>query len=279
MEILINELSLQGQYDNEKHFIRNALTPFVLAFNEFNNSQDQVYKIYDLYNYKVTPTLTFEELLRSDASREYDIVRKFKSLLYQLLYEDPFWQNDRKHSSENSYLYENVNLCEYSLAEACERDRVIISFPSENFNKAKIGIYKNGVEEIVLDNLFDKGHYNELNRERKKICIEEYCVNRFKGSKLDFSQIDDKLGFGLIKKEDENLFIDAFKKFTELSWTQINVDNALDYKPYPDKNKVFKYIQHKVHKFRVSEKYRCFGYTEDGLFYVLRFDLEHKLSD
>lgn len=32
-------------------------------------------------------------------------------------------------------------------------------------------------------------------------------------------------------------------------------------------------------KFRVSEKFRCFGYRKKDTFFVLRIDLEHKLSD
>lgn len=34
-----------------------------------------------------------------------------------------------------------------------------------------------------------------------------------------------------------------------------------------------------IFKFRVSEKIRCFGYREKDTFFVLRIDLEHKLSD
>jgi hypothetical protein len=279
MEVLINELSLKGQYNSEKQFIESGITPFVSVLRDLNHERDVIYKKSDLYNYNITSAQTLYGLLSGNVSREYDVIRKFKSLLFQFLFDEPYWEYEQKHSLDDSYLFAEKELKGSSLAEACERDRVIISFHSEDFNSKKISILKNDSEDIVLDNLFDKGHCNELNWERKNIGIEEYCINRFKGNKLDFSQIDKTNGFSLLKKEDESLFIDGFRKFTELSWQQIGVDDALDYKPYPDNGKVFKDVPCKIHKFRISRKYRCFGYVDNGIFYVLRFDLEHKLSD
>jgi len=34
-----------------------------------------------------------------------------------------------------------------------------------------------------------------------------------------------------------------------------------------------------IKKFRITKRNRCFGYLENGIFYVLRFDFEHELSD
>lgn len=34
-----------------------------------------------------------------------------------------------------------------------------------------------------------------------------------------------------------------------------------------------------VKKFRITQRNRCFGYVDNGVFYVLRFDLDHELSD
>lgn len=279
MEVLINELSLHGQYSSEEHFEETGVMPLISVFKELKSERDLVYRKYDLYAYKVTPERSLHDFLVTQTSRISDGTRRLKSILSGFILDDPYWENTQKHSSDNAYLLVEQNVCGSSLAEACERDRVIISFLSENFKSGKIYIHKNASEEITLDNLFNRGHYNELNWERHSIRIDEYCVNRFRGDKLDFSLIDKKLGFELLKKEDESVFIDAFRKFTELSWQQISMDDALDYKEYPDNNKIFRDIPHKIHKFRVTQKYRCFGYVDNGIFYVLRFDLEHKLSD
>ncbi|MFS2887921.1 hypothetical protein AAH095_13845 [Phocaeicola vulgatus] len=63
-----------------------------------------------------------------------------------------------------------------------------------------------------------------------------YITIRFSGGKLDFSLINDTLGFSLIDGENQNEFIDSFRKFEELDWNAIATDNGLDYKPY-NKNK------------------------------------------
>ena len=34
-----------------------------------------------------------------------------------------------------------------------------------------------------------------------------------------------------------------------------------------------------IHKFRVSQEIRCFGYREGDKFHLLRIDLDHVLSD
>ena len=279
MEVLINELSLHGQFNDEDHFEEYGLIPFAAVLKELKNNNAAVFKTYDLYSYNITTTLSMHNYLTAHTSRLSDLTKRLKSLLTAFVLDEPYWENTQKHSSESNYLLETENVVGFSLAEACARDKVVMSFKSEDFKENKILIKIDNSEEIVLDNLIEKGDCNEVNRERNNIGIDEYCVTRFKGDKLDFSQIDNKLGFELLKKEDEELFIDAFRKFSELSWQQISVDDALDYKPYPDTDKVFKSVPHKIHKFRVTQKYRCFGYTVNGVFYMLRFDLEHKLSD
>ena len=77
---------------------------------------------------------------------------------------------------------------------------------------------------------------------------------------------------------------DAFKKFETLTWNQIMVDDALDYKEF-HKNRNTRVFFTKeqwektIRKFRVNDKIRCFGYQLNNKFYVLRLDLEHRLSD
>ena len=102
--------------------------------------------------------------------------------------------------------------------------------------------------------------------------------------KLRFDYISDRYGFDLITDQNINDFLDAFRLFEEKDWHDIIVDNALDYKEF-DKNRKTKqyfpdyYWSKGIYKFRISRKYRAFGYRENNIFYVLRFDLDHELSD
>ncbi|MDR1160803.1 MAG: hypothetical protein LBK45_00535 [Tannerellaceae bacterium] len=277
MEILINELSVSGQFASSEQFVNEALPPLVAALKEVDNTKDILLKKYDLFSAKIDAETSVYDIMVGPASRLYDEIRKFKSLLVAL-FENPYWEDSRQHAADCSYICHGNNVCNYSIAEACERDKVIISFVHPDFSMTQLSIIKNDTE-IKVDNFFDKGHYTEIAWKREVLNCREYCMRKFAGGKLDFSKIDEKESFSLLKKEDERLFIDGFRKFTALSWQQIGVDDALDYKPYPDNDNIFKDIPYKIHKFRTSRKYRCFGYVDNGIFYVLRFDLEHKLSD
>jgi hypothetical protein len=277
MEILINELSLSGQFASPEQFVNEALPPLLAVLKEVDSTRDLLLKKYDLFSARIDTGTSIYDIIAGPTSRLYDEIRKFKSQL-AALFENPYWEDSRKHSTDCTYIYNDNNVCNYSIAEACERDKVIISFVHPDFSMTQLSVIRNDTE-IKVDNFFNKGHYTETAWKKEIINCQEYCIRKFAGGKLDFSKIDKKEGFSLLKKEDESLFIDGFRKFAELSWQQIGVDDALDYKPYPDNDNVFKDIPYKIHKFRTSRKYRCFGYVDNEIFYVLRFDLKHKLSD
>ncbi|MEA1956038.1 MAG: hypothetical protein U9N02_06050, partial [Campylobacterota bacterium] len=63
--------------------------------------------------------------------------------------------------------------------------------------------------------------------------------------------------------------------------------DGLEYKQYnkPKKlktkgwfrNGLYKNID--IYKFRVTQEYRCFGFRKDNRFYVLRFEINHEISN
>lgn len=95
---------------------------------------------------------------------------------------------------------------------------------------------------------------------------------------MDFSKIDEEMGFSGIQLAEQSLFVDTFRKFEEMTWAQIHTDNGLDYKMYHETISMA-YRNVKTYKFRVSQKFRCHGYREKDLFVVICFETDHKLSD
>jgi hypothetical protein len=276
MEILINELSLNGQFESIEYFIEKGLVPFIKILKDVDSKSNLLYKKYDFYETKITPYNTINDILTEKNVYKYEQARSIKTQLARLI-ENPYWEENQKQSADCVYSYNGNNICGSSLAEASERDRIAISFRHDDFLSKQLSVYKNE-NEIEIDNLLEQGHFTQIAYNRNLISFAEYCRKKFSESKLDFSEIDSKEGFILIKKEDEDLFFDGFRKFAELSWQQIFVDGALKYKEYNNKD-YFKNICEKIYKFRISEKYRCFGYVKNGVFFVIQFDLEHKLSD
>jgi len=276
-DILINELSLNGQFNSVNEFIDGALIKFNALLNEIKGPNVLLYKNHLFYESKITGDTTIYNILVGTISRQYDEIRKMKSGLV-CLFEEPYWENNQKHSPDTFYLFMENCVTGQSLAEACERDRIVISFTHPDFSSGTLLVLKEKTE-ITIDNPVNGIDYIEIAYNKNIINCEEYCKKKFKGDKLDFSKINPKESFNLLSKKDENLFIDGFRKFTELTWPQINVDDALDFKEYNDNKGHFKSINKKIHKFRISRKNRCFGYIEQGIFYVLLFDLTHDLSD
>ena len=117
-----------------------------------------------------------------------------------------------------------------------------------------------------------------------ELSLKKYITTHFGEGKLDFSLIDDTHGFSLIDNENQNEFIDSFRKFEELNRNAIATDKGLDYKTYNKNKKSKRYFSDEqwkkgIKKFRITQRNRCFGYVNNGIFYVLRFDLDHELSD
>jgi hypothetical protein len=276
-EILINELSLNGQFNSVSEFIEGALIKFNALLNEIKGPSVLLYKNHMFYESKITEDTTIYNILVSAISRQYDEIRKMKSSLV-CLFEEPYWENNQKHSPNLLYLFMGNCVTGQSLAEACERDRIVISFIHPDFSSERLLILKENTE-VTLDNIVNRIDYIERAYNKNIISCEEYCKKKFRGDKLNFSRINLKESFDLLSKEEESLFIDGFRKFTELTWSQIFDDSALRFKEYKDNKNYFKSLNKKIHKFRISRKYRCFGYIEQGIFYVFLFDLTHDLSD
>ena len=161
MDILLNELSLSGQYASREIFVEEILPSLIEVFNEIQNIfKATIYKSEQFYLSKVTKTDTIHSILVGDLSRQYPSLRKIKRQFVSPLFAEPYWEATRKHSESHSYTYEGNDICNHSVAEACERDKVIISFiGTELFREETLSILKNGNEQIGIDNLFNAGHY------------------------------------------------------------------------------------------------------------------------
>ena len=112
----------------------------------------------------------------------------------------------------------------------------------------------------------------------------EYCLRKFKDSNLNFELLEDTYGFNILSISQQKEFLSTFHKFSKMSWNDILKSSAytkgLNYKQYDgDWFKNTEYSQKNIFKFRTSQKYRCFGYREKDEFFVLRFEIEHKISD
>lgn len=276
MQILFNELSLTGQFSDQDEFVSNGLLPFVGVLKEMQGFSTLLLKKSDVWNKMITPSSTLHSFLINNAFRKSDEVRRLKSAIADLT-KEPFWDEESKQDTDSTYLFDGADIWGSSLAEACERDRVVVSFVSSFASSDPLDIIRNGISFPLL-NLTCSGKLTELLWANNQISFESYLKARFSGGKLDFTEVDEKMGFSGIQSVEQALFIDTFRKFEELTWDQILIDRGLDYKEYQN-NLGKRYQGVNTYKFRASEKIRCHGYRKRDSFIVIGFETDHKLSD
>lgn len=276
MQILFNELSLAGQFPDQEVFVSCGLLPFVGVLKEMQGFSTLLLKKSDVWDKMITPTSTLYSFLNNNTYRKTDEVRRLKSAIAELT-KEPFWDFESKQDADSSYLLNKADIWGSSPAEACERDKTVVSFISSAASSDPLNIMRNGVS-VPLLNLTYSGKLTEHLWAKDQISFESYLKARFSGRKLDFSRVDEKMGFSGIQTTEQSLFIDTFRKFEELDWGQIIIDRGLDYKEYDgDVSRAYRNL--KTYKFRASEKIRCHGYREKDTFVVIGFEIDHKLSD
>ena len=170
-----------------------------------------------------------------------------------------------------------------SVAEATARAVCLLSFIRSLYEKHPVVVTKDGVA-IPVGNIWNEKQLYSILFERGELPLKKYITTHFGEGKLDFSLIDGTHGFSLIDNENQNEFIDLFRKFEELGWNTIAMDKGLDYKTYNKNKKSKRYFSDDlwkkgIKKFRITQRNRGFGYVDNDIFYVLRFDLDHELSD
>jgi hypothetical protein len=276
MQILFNELSLTGQFSDQDAFVKNGLLQFVGVLKEMQGFSTLLLKKSDVWNNKITSSNTLHAFLTDNAFRKSDEVRRLKSAIAGLT-KEPFWDSDSKQDPDSTYLFDGADIRGSSPAEACERDKVVVSFVESSVSMDPLNIIRNGVN-VPLLNLTYSGKLTEFLWAIRRISFESYLKARFSRGKLDFSRVDEKMDFSGIHSAEQSLFVDTFRKFEELSWDQIRTDIGLDYKEYHGTIGM-PYRDIKTYKFRASQKFRCHGYREKDSFVVIGFETDHKLSD
>lgn len=281
--IIINELSLNGQFLDKQDFWTNGVPPFCRVIKNAKSLGIMYYKQTQFYNSRATPNETLSSLLYSKDPLFKDVATKYKSILSNAINDEPYWDLAPQQDKRARYFLEGNDVSGSSIAEAVARTGCLLSFIRSSYVNDTIIVQKDGAD-IPVRNICDEKQLYAILSELGKLSFKEYIISRFSGSKLDFSRIDDNNGFSLIGQENQKVFIDSFRKFIELDWCDIATDNGLDYKRYNKNNKNKDYFtddlwKKGIWKFRITKRYRCFGYVDNGIFYVLRFDLEHELSD
>ena len=287
MEILLNELSIHNQFESFHHFQNTALPEILNFFNLQKTGSTTVLKKSDIYSREVYNNVTLHEILISkNIEGKSDEIKKLKSQLLKII-DDPYWDNQKLCVQTSNYTYCNGSVNDTSLAEGYERNSKIISLTPSSFMLANLIIFKDKVDKTLI-NYFSFKSLIERQYNEGSISFQDFCRYFFNNSKIDFSKINLNESFNYItRKIDEELFLSSFKMFNEMNWDNILKQGGkgknkvgLAYSKYHNQAHFASYnTKNNIYKFRVTQRYRVFGFRECDTFYILEFDLTHRLSD
>jgi hypothetical protein len=281
MEVLINELSLTGQFRNKEE-VTTKIFEVVVLMNILQDINFTISTSYDFYTSKVLGEKNLALFLHSE---DTDEIRGIRNFLLDITNNPPFWNETQQHNClNNSYVYNANDICHTSLAESCERDKIILSFNHSDFLDENLKIQKNSLG-IDIYNILNKNNFLDYLLANSKIEAFDYSLLKFERTNLNFSLLEEKYGFSSLETTQQlNEFLNTFNEFSQMSWEDIENLDGLKYKRYKPnkKNDWFrntKFSNNSIYKFRISQEYRCFGYRKEDEFFVLRFEIGHKISD
>lgn len=280
MDVLINELSLDGQFRDKDEFLDNLET--ILPFIKIIEYLDiNLLKNYTFFSSKIINDYIFSDIVKSKDDR----IRKIKSFLLKLSNYPPYWNDDKIHSCDDEYLYLGKNICDTSLAESSQRDKIILSFRQDDYIDEQFEIRKNE-DDIGIYNIVENDNFLDYLLLKNEITPLNFCLCRYKNKNLDFSLLENDFGFDILNANQIREYLKSFDEFSKMSWIDIQQSDGLEYKKYNKPKPRIKgwfrkgaYANTEIYKFRITQEYRCFGYRKDNAFYVLRFEIDHEISD
>lgn len=287
MDILINELSLDSQFDNIEEFVK-YLPEVIKCLRTIDEEEClKLYKHSDLFNRQITPEMKFSDIRKI---RGNDYLTRIKSVLLRLSDSPPFWDDDVENIHQDidkKYMNGDVDVSATSIAEAVAREGIALSFHNEKFRDLILDI-KEGDKEYKLHSAVSSVYLTEKLYNVGAICQSLYLKNKYENTRLKFDEFDNKYGIELLQKEELEEVIRAFDRFSDkVSWQDIYEDRSFhfkEYQPNSKKNDWFastKFSRKEICKFRCGNRFpiRCFGYREKEYFYILRIERDHKISD
>jgi len=178
MELILNELSLDGQFQNYREFadyVRMVLAPVLDIIIE---KRIPLLKKTDIYSYMVTAEDKLQDFLIRSNEPEMTLLKRY---IVELGYCPPYWDSDIKTDLGFTYEYPTIAKAPNCFTEAIERQCMIISFPHPQYAAAYIICRKNE-EKIEITNITEARQllrtYLAEDLSEIRYILEKYPFNR-----------------------------------------------------------------------------------------------------
>ncbi len=243
MEILINELSIHEQFSSVDDFA-SSLIDTIRMYQAIPDKKFTISKKSDVWSYKPTKQDTLNDILNIKGN---DKITKFKSVLSSFITKEPFWDLNQKHSDTDEYICEHTSeKSNYSIAEACERDQLVLSFSSETFTICEISVCKNNSNNYCIKNFYSKYNFLDYLINAEPEYFIYFCQKQFENHKVDFVSKNNNYQIGE--------FLDSLNKTEKIDVINEIKKMILDYldnaQPLPEN--ISRHLRDSIFELRVN---------------------------
>lgn len=230
MSIIMNDFSLDGQFNDMDEFLDSILDITIPILDIIELLGVQVLSSYNMYNLNITDSIKLIDVLSQANIPE---ITKFKRKLSQLVFDDPYWEDDVRSRTgsiyESKYTSELENYC---LAEALERNIPVVSFEHKEFKVDNIMIKKDQVEENVI-NIYNKINAIESFKKVGKIDDINYLILKYDlkdsfGLKINKNLFNELVEDASLSKNDVDKIIKDMGNLIELTLEGRSLDRLSD---------------------------------------------------
>ncbi len=168
--IIINELSLSGQFHDSQDFWKNGMPPFYKALQDARSfGVGYLFKQGSFYGAQATPDKTLHDLLTAPEARIIDEAKRYKSTLARAIC-NPFWDDAPQQDLNAHYLADEADVSGSSVAEATARAVCLLSFIRSLYEKHPVVVTKDGVA-IPVGNIWKEKQLSSILFERRGNCL------------------------------------------------------------------------------------------------------------
>lgn len=132
MEIVLNDYSLNGQFETTEDFVLWIYVEWIKMFDYLLEHRIPIYKKSDFYSKKITNEKTVFDLLQTTGD---PLVTKIRTFIINSAFSEPYWDDPKvlKTDLSNTYSCPYDNDLPNCFSEAIERDKIILSINNEEF--------------------------------------------------------------------------------------------------------------------------------------------------
>ena len=175
MELILNELSFDGQFSSQDEFIQYVLDILMPLLDVVIENEIPLLKKSDLYQYMITCDSTLQDLLMRTDDPSMTLL---KSYIVNLGYCEPYWDLETLMTDpEGIYEYPASANEPNCFTEVIERSGQLLSLPHPDFD-ADMFLCRRDSEEFEISNIKDlrKLLKEILSEDKEKIC---YIIERY----------------------------------------------------------------------------------------------------